>query len=86
MTNPADQNKDKPSKSAFSVAASPFNGIKLELAIILIVGFVLWLVLDSITDNDLTHIAVLFVYSCSTALWLAWRVRNIMQQMEKYQS
>ena len=83
MTNSEEQLKDKPPKSAFSVAASPFNGIKLELAIILIVGFVLWLVLDSITDNDLTHVAALLIYSCSAAAWLAWRVRSIVQQIEK---
>ena len=76
MTNPADHNNES-SKSAFSVAASPFNAIKLELIIILIVGFVFWLVLQSITDNDLTHIAVLFLYSTTGAIWLSLRVRYI---------
>ena len=80
MTNPANQNNNDSSKTAFKVAASPFNPIKLELVIILIIGFVLWLVLDSITDNDLTHVAILFLYSASSAIWLALRIRHIVQQ------
>ena len=80
MTNPANQNNNDSSKTAFKVAASPFNPIKLELVIILIIGFVLWLVLDSITDNDLTHVAILFLYSASSAIWLTLRIRHIAQQ------
>ena len=80
MTNPTSQDNNKPSKNAFTVAASPFNPVKLELVILLISGVVLWLVLDSITDNDVTHLAILFLYSISAALWLTLRIRNIVKQ------
>ena len=83
MTDPVDNNNKKASDSAFSVAASPFNAIKLELVIILIVGFVLWLVLNSITNNDLTHIAVLFLYSTGGAIWLSLRVRRVVRQISE---
>lgn len=80
MTNLANKNKNESSKTAFSVAASPFNPVKLELVIILISGLVLWLVLNSITDNDVTHVAILFLYSISGALWLSLRIRKIARQ------
>lgn len=66
--------------TAFAVAASPFNAIKLELVIVLIVGFLLWLLLDSITDNDWTHITILLAYSVSGALWLSLRIRKVTRQ------
>ena len=66
--------------TAFTVAASPFNTIKLELVIVLIIGFLLWIVLNSITDNDWAHIVILFVYSVGGAVWLSVRVRKVLQQ------
>ena len=80
MTSPANQEKNELPKSTFSVAASPFNPVKLELVIMLITGFVLWLVLDSITDNDLTHVAILFLYGVSAAAWLSLRIRKLSRQ------
>jgi hypothetical protein len=80
MTNSTNQDNNGSSKTAFTVAASPFNPVKLELVIILIAGLVLWLVLDSITDKDLTHVAILFLYSISGALWLILRVHKIARQ------
>ncbi len=80
MTTPTKQENNKPPKSAFSVAASPFNPVKLELVVLLIIGFVLWLVLNSITDSDLTHVAILFLYSVSGAAWLSLRIRKLLQK------
>ena len=85
MSDPTDQGSkmqspEKSSKTAFAVAASPFNAIKLEVAIILIIAFVLWLVLNSITDSDLTHVAILFVYSVTGAAWITLRIRHVSQQ------
>jgi len=82
MTNSTDNNKES-SKSVFTVAASPFNSIKLELAIILIIGFVFWLVLNSITNNELTHIALLFLYSSCGAIWLSLRIRHVARKASK---
>lgn len=77
-----EQNSQSSSENskAFAVAASPFNAIKLELVIILIVGFLLWLLLNSITENDLTHVFILFVYGVSGAVWLSLRIRKVYQQ------
>ena len=72
-----------PAKSGFSVASSPFNAIKLEIAIIIIIAFLLWAVLNSITDNDLTHVAILFLYSMTGAVWVVARIRFITLQNTK---
>lgn len=83
MNESADDPETSKKDSAFKVAASPFNAIKLELVIVLIVGFLLWMVLNSITESDLTHIVVLFVYSVSGAIWLSLRIRKVSQQTSK---
>ena len=67
----------KTKKQAFQVAPSPLNAVKLELVIILLFGFLLWIVLDSITNNDVTQIVVLFLFSITGAVWLVMRTRYL---------
>ena len=83
MSDSTDQDPEKSSTTAFAVAASPFNAIKLEVVIIFIIAFVLWLVLDSITDSDLTHVAILFLYSMTGAAWITTRIRYITKRISK---
>jgi len=84
LENVVEKKADKKvQKSAFSVEASPFNAIKLELAILLLLGFVFWLVLDSITNSDLTQIIILLIYSMLGSIWLAVRIRRVLQQSVK---
>ncbi|NOZ54467.1 MAG: hypothetical protein GXP08_15265 [Gammaproteobacteria bacterium] len=64
--------------SGFGVAASPFNGVKLELAIILILGVSFWLVLDSITNNDIAQIGLLLLFGVIGAGRLVVRTRSLM--------
>lgn len=71
---------EKPVKKAFHVAPSPLNEVKLELVIILLLGFVLWIVMDSITNSDLTQISVLFLFSAIGALWVVLRIRYLSKQ------
>jgi len=61
--------------TGFGVHASPFNGVKLELAIILILGALFWLVLDSITNNEITQIGLLLLFGILGAVWLVIRTR-----------
>jgi len=70
-------------KKVFSVSASPLNPVKLELVIILLVGLLLWLLLDSITENLSAQIAILFLYSVAGALWLLLRTRSIVSRIQK---
>lgn len=62
-------------RKGFGVAASPFNGVKLELAIIIILGIVLELMLDSITQKDVIQIGVLAGYGLLASGWIILRTR-----------
>jgi hypothetical protein len=70
-------------KKGFGVAASPFNGIKIELGIAISIGFVLWLAADSITASIATQLLLLVGYGLLSAGWLVYRTRRIVQQIEQ---
>jgi hypothetical protein len=79
VTKPQDVSKTK----SFSVPPSPFNSIKLELAIILIVGGLLILAMDSITQDLVLQITLLFVAGLSGMVWLGWRTRKVLNHHAK---
>lgn len=66
----------------FGVAASPFNGVKLELGLCLILGTLLWLGADSITANEGTQLLMLLSYGLLAAIWLVLRTRIILRRCE----
>ena len=68
--------------TGLGVAASPFNSIKLELGICLILGAVLWLGADSITANEGAQLLMLMVYSLLAAIWLVLRTRLVLRRLE----
>ena len=71
------------SKKGFGVAASPFNGVKIELGIVLILGIVLWLAADSITASIAAQLLLLVSYGLIGAFWLVIRTRHVAQQWDK---
>ncbi len=73
-------------RKGFSVAASPFNGIKLELGICVILGAVLWLGADFITASDGTQLLMLLAYGLLAAIWLVLRTRAVLRGCEAGQS
>ena len=81
MKNTNDSNQSD--KQGLRVAPSPFNAVKLELAIILIAGLLLWAVVDSITTSDSAQIGILMVFGFAGAAWLIMRTRYLAQQIEK---
>ena len=68
-----------PRKRGFSVAPSPFNPVKLELGIILILWILVWLILDSITKNNGIQILILFIFGVSAMCWLVLRIRRLLR-------
>ena len=68
-------------KAGLRVVASPFNAVKLELAVIVVVGLVLWVVVDSITGNEITQIGILFGFGVAAAIWLVLRTRYLAQRI-----
>jgi len=68
--------------TGFGVAASPFNGIKLELGICVILGLLFWLGADSITADAGAQLLMLLTYSLLTATWLVLRTRAVLRRCE----
>ena len=74
---------DQQDNQGFRVAPSPFNAVKLELAIILIAGLLLWAVVDSITPSESTQIGILMIFGLLGAAWLVIRTRYLAQRITK---
>lgn len=64
----------------FGVAASPFNGIKVELGFAIVLGASLWLAADSITANETTQWLLLLGYGLSSMVWLVLRTRAVLHR------
>ena len=76
----ADDSSHCESGKSFGVAPSPFNTVKLELALLLIMGLLLLVGLDSITQNTLIQIVVLFIFSIIGMVWLVLRTRRVVKR------
>jgi len=71
---------DTSSSRGFGVAASPFNGVKLELGICIILGILLWLGADFITTNKDTQLLILLAFSLLGTTWLVVRTRAVLRR------
>ena len=67
----------------FGVNASPFNGIKLELGIILIVGVLIMLLIHFRVENIITQIVCLSAYGLAGMVWLLLRTRVILIRIQE---
>ena len=67
-------------RSGMRVAASPLNGVKLDLAIIIVVLLLIWLVLANTVTDTAIQTVILFVCSGLAAGWIIFRVRRILHQ------
>lgn len=74
MTRQTDNSK------GFGVEASPFNGVKLQLGIILVLGLLLWLAADSITADADAQLGLLVGYGILGMLYLIYRTRQVLRQ------
>lgn len=66
-----------------TVAPSPLNEVKLDLAIILVVGGLLLLVQGRLLDSLLAQLLVLASYGLLGMLWIVIRVRNVLQRIAR---
>lgn len=73
--------RSTPQGAGFSVAPSPFNGVKLDLAIALVAGLLLLLVVLSgrLPVSAWLQNAALGSYGLISCAWLIFRVRRIME-------
>lgn len=73
-------------KKGFGVAASPFNGIKLELGICVVLGVLLVLGAEFITADEGAQLMILLAYSLLSASWLVVRTRAVLRRCESGRS
>lgn len=66
--------------SGVTVQASPFNGIKLFIWLIIFSIPVAWVIAHRIAHNNLLELVVLFIYSGGLALGLYYWIRQILQR------
>lgn len=64
-----------------TVAPSPLNEVKLDLAIILVVGGLLLLVQGRLLDSLLAQLLVLASYGLLGMLWIVIRARNVLRRI-----
>ncbi len=64
-------------RRTFTVAASPFNGVKLDLALIVVVGVVVWLIHDRLIENGFGQLLFLAGYGLAAMVWLVAKTRRI---------
>lgn len=65
-------------RQGLTVAPSPFNEVKLDLGVILIVGVVLFLVQGRVLDSLWQQLLLLASYSLLGMFWIIIRARRIM--------
>ncbi|MGA7801542.1 MAG: hypothetical protein WCC36_12105 [Gammaproteobacteria bacterium] len=62
----------------FTVPASPFNGIKLELAVVICLNLLLWLVAGRLVDGWLAELGLLAAGGFGGMAWLVLRTRRVL--------
>ena len=80
-----DNNKQAASLSrrgrGFTVAASPFNGVKLDLAIVVLIGGLVWLIHDRLISSPLGQLILLASYGLSAMCWIIYKTRRVMRSL-----
>jgi hypothetical protein len=66
-----------------AVESSPLNGVKLELGIILLIGLLLLLVQERITDSLRFQFLLLTAYGVAAMLWIVWRTRRVVARFKQ---
>lgn len=77
------QNSITRKRRGITVAPSPFNKVKFELGIILLLLPLAWLVVERLVGETIVEFMLLFAMACLAAAWLIWRTRSVLRQMER---
>ncbi len=64
----------------FSVEPSPFNGVKLELGVILVAGGLLAALLERLASGAPAQFALLGGYGVAGMLWILVRTRRVLRR------
>lgn len=64
------------SRKSFAVAASPFNGVKLSLGMILATGMLLWFVAEGFAPW--AQVLMLTAYGLAGMFWIVIKTREVL--------
>ena len=70
-------------RRGFGVAASPFNGVKFDLAIILIVAVFLLLIHDKLVADSFVQLLMLSGYGMAAMAWLIFRTQGVLRSQRR---
>jgi hypothetical protein len=68
-------------RRSFTVKASPFNAVKLDVALIVIIGVMLVLVHGRLVQNSLGQLALLAGYGVAAMVWIVVRTRRVSRRL-----
>jgi hypothetical protein len=67
----------------FRVGASPFNTVKFDLGVLLVIGVLVWLLIDRMSEDLVIQLMVLAGYGLASMLWIIFHTRRILHQITK---
>ncbi len=70
-------------KLGITVTASPFNSVKFDLGLFVIIGFVFWLIHDKLIEGSGWQWLSLCLYGLGAMVWLMVKTNKIRAQYEK---
>ncbi len=70
-------------RKVFTVKASPFNAIKLDLALILIVGIVVLVAHDRLVEHQLGQLLIVVGYGIAAMLWIVVKTRRVLKNIDQ---
>lgn len=65
-----------------TVPASPFNVLKLELAIIFLLALICWILVDKLVSSQVFQLAWLGGFGMVCMSWLIFRIRQLKRRLE----
>lgn len=68
---------------SFSVAPSPYNPIKFELGVWLLLSLPAWIVVHSFTESEMYRFLFLAAFSSIAALRLLFRIRKLQRKLRE---
>ena len=69
-------------QKGFTVKASPLNPVKLELGVVLIIGVLLLIINEFITESRETQFLILGGYGIFAMIWLVFRTRSAIKSVD----
>ena len=77
---------DLSSKKRMHVAPSPLNAVKLDLGLFMMIGLLLWLVLENINISETIMLVALGSWSLIALLWVVVKTRAIIEKTSRQEN